>query len=352
MFRAANCMLIAILLGLSSGQSLRAAEHAPPATEAELNDATRGAIRAGVDWLVRTQNADGSWLSNGSTGRYPAAMTALAGLALLADGNTPYSGPHAENVQRAVRYLLRQSDPATGLIGGREGGRPMFGHGFAMLFLAQVYGSEGQPALRRRIRDVLQRAIGLTARSQSELGGWYYTPASEEDEGAVTVTQMQGLRACANAGIPVPERTVLRARDYIRMSANPDGGIAYRAGVPGQSRRGITCAAVATLYAAGIYESELVVGALRYALEDTPLRAPTPAGGGHYFYSHLYLSQVMYFRGGEEWTDYFDGVSGWLLDAQRGDGTWNGGYIGTTYGTAVALLVLQLPYNQLPLLQP
>jgi hypothetical protein len=249
-----------------------------------------------------------------------------------------------------VEYLLRRSDPETGLIGGGAG-RPMFGHGFAMLFLCQVYGSEGQTALRRRIRGALEAAVDLTARSQSALGGWYYTPGSPEDEGAVTVTQMQALRACANAGIPVPRQTVEAAMGYIRQSANPDGGIAYRAGVPGPSRPGITCAALATLYAAGLYEGPLVEGAYRYARAHVSQTAPRAGGGLHFFYSHLYLAQVVYFRGGAQWRDYFAELSAWLVQAQNADGSWDADVIGRTYGTAVALLVLQLPHNILPVLQ-
>jgi hypothetical protein len=323
-----------------------------PSARRDLSPAAEQAIREGISFLVRTQNPDGSWLSDGSTGRFPTAISALAGLALLANGSTAYSGPQAENVRRAVRYLLDRADPTTGLIGGQESGRPMFGHGFAMLFLAQVYGSEGQPALRQRIREVLLGAVALTARSQSELGGWYYTPDSDEDEGAVTMTQLQGLRACANAGLPVPEETVARALDYIRKSARPDGGIAYRADRPGDSRPAITCAALASLYAAGIYEGELVERGLRYARANVPTTAPRPSGGTHFFYAHLYLSEVLYFRGGDEWRDYFEAISGWLAAMQREDGSWLGEYIGRAYGTAVALLILQLPYNSLPVLQP
>jgi squalene cyclase len=59
----------------------------------------------------------------------------------------------------------------------------------------------------------------------------------------------------------------------------------------------------------------------------------------------------MYFRGGRAWQDYFRGTRTWLLSAQNEDGSWNGDYVGKTYGTAVALLVLELPYNGLPVLQ-
>ncbi|MHC4593195.1 MAG: prenyltransferase/squalene oxidase repeat-containing protein [Planctomycetota bacterium] len=324
---------------------------AGPSAQRDLPREAEEAIQAGVAFLVRAQNSDGSWLSDGSTGRYPVAMTALAGLALLASGNTCYSGAYAGNVRAAVEFLLQHADPETGLIATHEAGRPMFGHGFAMLFLAEAYGSEGQTTLQRRIHAALTKAVELTARTQSDLGGWYYTPDSDQDEGAVTVTQMQGLRGCASAGIPVPPQTVERALGYIHRSANSDGGIAYRAGEPGDSRPGITCAALATMYAAGMYEDELVENALRYARDNVPLSAPRRAGGTHFFYSHLYLSQVMYFRGRQDWRDYFSGIRAWLLEVRNDDGSWEGDYIGRTYGTSVALLILQLPYNNLPVLQ-
>jgi len=342
-----TALLLAALL--IAGPAAEGAEG--PSESRDLPPDAARAVRAGIGWLARRQNPDGSWLTDGRTGLYPTAMTALAGLALLAEGNTCYSGPHAPNVRRAVEYLLRQSDPQTGLIGGYEGGRPMFGHGFAMLFLAQVYGTEGQEDLRNRIRVVLTRAVALTASAQSELGGWYYTPDSEDDEGAVTVTQMQGLRACADAGLPVPEATVERALNYIRRAANPDGGIAYKAGLPGPSRPGVTCAAVAVLFAAGIYEGDLVTGALDYARRNVPTRAPSPVGGSHFFYSHLYLSQAMYFLGGAQWESYFSELRNWLVQAQAEDGSWNGDYIGTAYGTAVSVLILQLPLNNMPAFQ-
>jgi len=341
----------ALCLAVLGASLARAEPDAGPSAERDLPPQAERAVEAGIAFLINTQGADGSWLSDGVNGRYPVAVTALAGLALLANGSTCASGPQAPAVRAAVEYVLKSADADTGLIGAQDPGRPMFGHGFGMLFLAEVYGSSGQRALDRRIRAVLVRAIRLTARSQSTLGGWYYTPDSSQDEGAVTVTQMQGLRACANAGIPVPPETVARALSYIRLSARPDGGIAYRAHESEDSRAGITCAGLAVMLAAGLYEDPLIEGALAYARQNVPLAGRSPAGGTHFFYSHMYLSQVMYFRGGQEWRDYFDGVRTWLTSVQAEDGSWQGDYMGRAYGTATALLVLQLPYNHLPVLQ-
>lgn len=322
-----------------------------PSAARDLPPPAREAIRRAVQYLVVNQREDGSWGNQGGIGRYPVAMTALSGQALVAGGSLPASGPHAASVRRAVDYLLAQADPETGLIAAPGARQPMFGHGFSMLFLAQVYGTEGDQGLRERIQGALTRAVGLTARTQSAHGGWYYEPTSREDEGAVTITQMQGLRACANAGITVPAETVQRAVQYIMDSANPDGGIAYRAGEEGPSRPAITCAAVATLYSGGLYDSEVAGKALDYARVMVPTTGSSASGGGHFFYAHLYLSQVNYFQGGEPWEDYFRKIRDWLLSVQKADGSWEGDFFGTTYGTAVALLILQLPNNALPIAQ-
>ena len=130
------------------------------------------------------------------------------GMALLSSGSTPTQGPYARNVSSALTFLLK-SARRDGLIAQlEEEGHCMHGHGFAILFLAQCYGMEEDTRRRAEIRLVLQRAVQLTARSQSARGGWLYTPDSGGDEGSVTVTQVQALRACRNAGIAVPKRVI------------------------------------------------------------------------------------------------------------------------------------------------
>ena len=52
---------------------------------AEPSDRTEEVVRKGLDWLVATQSRRGSWSANES--RYPTAMTALAGTALLMEGS-------------------------------------------------------------------------------------------------------------------------------------------------------------------------------------------------------------------------------------------------------------------------
>ena len=40
-----------------------------------------------------------------------------------------------------------------------------------------------------------------------------------------------------------------------------------------------------------------------------------------------------------------------LLTMQAEDGSWQGDGVGRVYGTAIALTILQLPFNYLPIMQ-
>lgn len=348
---------LAAALAVASPSSAPAQAPGETALPEMITPGADAAIRSGLAYLAGTQHkTEGYWRSGAGSGGYPCAMTSLAGLALLASGNTPLEGPYAPHVRRAIEYLLTQANAnPSGLIASMEEEmRPMYGHGFAMLFLAQAYGMERDEMRRQRIRKVLQRAVALTEAAQSADGGWMYTPDARTDEGSVTVTQIQGLRAVRNAGIRVPRTVIDRATDYIRKCANPDGGIRYQASQPpgSTSLPAITAAAVATMYNAGQYEHPVAQGALKFTLRVMQAQGASGAYGGHQSYAMLYAGQAMYLSGEENWKFYFPPVRDDLIRMQnRSDGSWNDPGVGPTFGTAVALLTLQLPYKHLPILQ-
>ena len=331
-----------------------AASAAGVSTRPELITAdAEAAIKRGLAYLVSTQSRAGSWRARVHYRGYPCAMTSLAGLALMAAGNTPCEGPYAVNVRRAVDYVVSCAN-RNGLIAklGEEGARPMYGHGFGMLFLAQAYGTEQDPNQQRRIRRALRNAVRLTARSQSGDGGWLYTPDANGDEGSVTITQIQALRAARNAGIKVPKSTIKRATDYIAKCANADGGISYSLRSRGSSRPAITAAAVATLYNAGQYDNPIALKALDYLKKKLKSTQQRHLWAGHSTYTLFYASQAMYLSSEENWRDFFPKHRDKLVaDQNKSNGSWRGDYVGETYGTAVALIVLHLPYRYLPILQ-
>jgi hypothetical protein len=305
-------------------------------------------VQRGLAFLARTQNRDGSWRSEGGRGEYPCAMTGLAGTAILASGSTPTRGKYWRAIRRSVEYLIGRQQP-NGLIAAMsEENQSMYGHGFSTMYLAEVFGMEEDERRQQDLHRVLTQAVKLTTAAQSSYGGWIYTPTSGGDEGSVTVTQMQALRACRNAGILVPVETVKKATQYIVKSANADGSIRYSLRGSSGGRPPITAAAVAVLYSAGRYDDPIAAKALEYAKRTISVGGH---GNGHYFYAHLYLAQALYFEGGRPWTDYYAAMSKSLLRQQARDGSWTGDGVGTTYGTAIALIILQLPYANLTIYQ-
>ncbi|MCA8973312.1 MAG: terpene cyclase/mutase family protein [Planctomycetes bacterium] len=322
-----------------------------PPLPAGVSVETRAAIEAGLAWLARNQAADGSWRNAGSDGGYPVAMTSLAGMAFVASGSTPTRGRHWREVRSAVDFLLRCADRSrtSGLIDHEGERQSMFGHGFATMLLASVYGMEEDLVKQQRLKLALDRATRLTSRAQSSAGGWIYTPDSNADEGSVTVTQIQAMRACHMAGIVVDKRTVDRAVAYVKGCQNGDGGIRYRLSGPPASRPAITAAGIAVFYNAGFYDdAEFVAAAYRFCDQHIRVRIDTT---NHHFYTHLYWSQALYQRGGQPWDDYYAEVSTWLRERQHRDGQWDGDSVGPVYGTAIALTILQLPYALVPVYQ-
>lgn len=316
----------------------------PPGVNAEI----ARSIRRGLEYLRSTQARDGSWRNAGGYGSYPTAMTALAGMAFLGEGSTPTRGRYWRQVRESAEFLMKAAQADGVITVPAEEGRSMYGHGFSTMFLAQVYGMEEDEVRQRRLHGVLTRAVKLIARSQSGAGGWLYTPESGGDEGSVTITQIQSLRACRNAGITVGIDTINNAVKYIHNSANADGSIRYSAHSGGGGRAPITAAAVAVLYNAGRYDDPIAEKALVYSKRHLPVNG---SGNGHHYYAQLYMAQALYQKGGEDWDDYYSRMAAWLMRQQKRDGSWNGDGVGTVYGTAIALTILQLPYSMVPIYQ-
>ncbi|MHC4811905.1 MAG: prenyltransferase/squalene oxidase repeat-containing protein, partial [Planctomycetota bacterium] len=101
MKRFLTCSL-GLLLASAMALPAQSVRRFPPGVNAKID----AAIKRGLDYLVRTQNNDGSWRASGY-GAYPTAMTALAGMALLGSGSTPTRGRHWQAVRKATNFLIK-----------------------------------------------------------------------------------------------------------------------------------------------------------------------------------------------------------------------------------------------------
>lgn len=306
-------------------------------------------IQRGLDWLSRTQSSRGQWNAQ----HYPTALAALAGAAMIGSGSTTTQGPYARSIAKATDYLISKCRD-NGLIGDPlTDSRYTYGHGFAMLFLSQVLGEEGLVDRRRELVDVLTKAVSFSGYAQTPAGGWGYVSArdgSNFDEGSTTITQVQGLRGCRNAGIPVPAEIIDKAKQYIYQCKNADGGISYSSRQTGSSRPAITAAALAALYNAGDYDGEHVPEMLDYAKKSLHRISGEQQAYGHWHYTYLYYSQVVYRQGEAQWAPFRDKLYDRIVGEQKADGYWEG-QIHPVYVTACNLIMLQLDKGYLPIYQ-
>ncbi len=329
--------------GSQSAQNTALANEITPELDAGVTRATA--------FLVTEQQPDGSF-GSGRFGKN-VAVTALAGIALMADGNLPGRGAYAGEVERALEFVLSSSNE-TGLLAADSSNGPMYGHGFATLFLGEVYGMTkggGETALSRRVHEALVKACVLIERSQNNEGGWRYNPVPLDADVSVTICQIMALRSARNAGIEVPKEVIDRAVEYVRNCQNADGGFRYQmAPAGGGSLWPRSAAGVATFYYAGIYEDKAISAGLAYVTEQA-LPGVATGPGAHYWYGHYYAVQSMYLAGGAPWARWWPAIRSELLTTQKADGSWDDPSVGPAYATSMALIILQMPKRFLPIFQ-
>ena len=330
-------------------------------------------VNKGLQWLAKVQDRDGHWEAPG--GAYPVAMTGLSGIALLMEGSTLRAGKYADNIRRATDWLtnVTQRNALISPLNGSGRGY-MHDHGYALLFLAQVCGEEEDNERRRGLEDLLTRAVGFTGKAQTRRGGWGYVSAVDGggmDEGSVTITQVQALRACRNAGIAVPKGIIEGAQKYLKDCTTANGGVIYSlANGGGGERPALTAAAIACAFNAGDYDSAQVKKWFQYCRRAMPRLGGGGARMGHDEYTQYYWAQSVYLLGDDGWAKLFpESSSGdritwskyrkdtcdFLRQSQNSDGSWSGtgmwGQIGAVYSTSMALTILQLDKATLPIYQ-
>lgn len=337
-------LIVAVSL-LMGAPPRNAAAQTPEETAAEFVAPASGSIDRGLEYLSKVQLADGSFGGAGrGMGRNP-AIVALAGMAFLASGSTPDRGPYGENVQRCVDFLCEHTLPSGFIaVDGATSHGPMYGHGFATLFLAEAYGMSP----RDDLRDKLASAVQLIVSAQNQEGGWRYQPTPTDADISVTICQIMALRAARNAGIHVPPATVERCIEYVKRCQVADGGFGYTANDQ-RSQFPRSAAGVVALFSAGIYEGDPIDSGLAYLDAQLPVGARANTGG-HFYYGHYYAVQAMWQAGGDRWATWYPTVRDLLVGSQAADGSWQDGN-GAPYATAMACVILQTPNNLVPIFQ-
>jgi hypothetical protein len=213
---------------------------------------------------------------------------------------------------------------------------------------------------------------------------------------------MVALRAARNVGIRVPQMTIDRALSYVIRSAITEEGAGGRGADTGafyyqpentqfnRSSFSLAAAGLTTLFQAGLYDSaslaayierrkipksppptiEATVNFMRWRYGEA--RRKSKETGGHYFYyyGNYYAAQAMYNVGALEprrWEEWYRMVRQDLLSMEvvtRAGGPDGGGASAApmsfwtsnvdrtnAFATSIALLILSMPFDYLPIHQ-
>jgi hypothetical protein len=305
----------------------------------ELTPESEDAVRQGLAYLAANQLPNGGFPTKWGANM---GVSSLCLLSFLAAGHVPGQGEYGDVLERGVDFVIAYSSPS-GLIYNKDAVSHgvMYEHALATLFVSEVYGMCDRP----EISSILQAAVRVIVNSQNEEGGWRYQPRVFDADISVTVMQIVALRSAKNAGINVPKETIEGAIKYVKACAHESGGFTYQAhgDEPGYARTG---AGVCSLQVSGDYTSDEVRRGLDYLTADFD-----PSGGDRYYYAMYYSAQAVYqAKDPRRWQQWFPVAREDLLLKRMPDGQWVS-EIGACYSTAMAVLVLAVPYRYLPIYQ-
>ena len=349
-------LTLAVVTGLSvpficPGLAARAADPARSTvggngpTKDELDDKTKAAVKKGLDYLKTRVQVNGQFADEGGNS---VAIVSLAGIAFLANGSMPDDGPYGDVTTKILGYVLDNCQPS-GLVSSASNGEPMYGHGFATLFLSEVYGMSHREDVGEKLRNAIRLIVDTQYKAVKNQGGWRYQAMQTPPDISVTICQVMALRAARNAGVEVPNSTIQDAIDYVRASQLGDGGFCYTPN-SGGSAFPRSAAGVACLYymRTGEQFGDEIQRGVAYLKSQTA--SNLAFNQGNYFYGNYYATQAMFMYGGDAWDGYWPMIRNDLLNKQGRDGAWTG-ETGPVYCTSMALIMLQVPNRLLPILQ-
>ena len=298
----------------------------------------------GLEYLIKTQSKDGSWQGNGQVGP---GVTGLCMMTFLATGEDPNFGKYSTVIRKAIRSIIRGQDVSTGYYGGS-----MYHHGFAMLAMAEAYGSFDDRKLwdagekQSSIAKSLELAVrcATTSQKSNPSDAWRYTPGTSSADTSVSGAVLVGLLAARNAGVAVPDTSIKKAIGYFASLTTSGGEVGY-SGVGGHgssdARSSIACLVYSLAKRKELKQFEATLDYLRDRIDGN-------SGGTYAEYTLYYRAQALFQGDIEAWEKWNKRLIREMKSKQQPDGSINGSF-GPSVGTSMSLLSLALNFRLLPI---
>lgn len=202
---------------------------------------TERAVAGGINWLVRHQNANGSWsidrievkvakkgkakkqLESGGEGfvRNDTAGTAMALLPFLAANETHRRGGFRKTVGSGLAFLTSNQAPDGCYSPGPVVQPTIYAHALATIVVCEAYGLTKDRGLRSSAQKAVRFIEGF---QHPKKGGWRYLPRDEMGDTSVFGWCVMALKSAQIAGLDVRPQTLELAKLWLKTNARGKAG--------------------------------------------------------------------------------------------------------------------------------
>lgn len=290
-------------------------------------------------------------------------LTALVLLAFSGAGHTRSEGAYSENIDAAIRCILRTQDSEGAFISSLRGAYGnMYDHALALQALADVLAMTQDQSLLIPVTKGMEFMLKV----QQPGGGWDYKcyPSPNEpprNDLSISGFCIMALSACRHCGLKPDRGAIARAVSMVRKHTESDGSGIYADAPPGRNRVGHAMTAV------NLFSRRLLgepVDAVTQQVQAMTLsrRLPnwkTSVEMGDDPYMWYYAALALLQEGGSHWQSFNVSLKTTLCDNQeKAEGPRRGSWPPTTYygksgggrvyATAMACLCLEVYYRYVP----
>jgi len=289
---------------------------------------TKAQQPAPVPWLVSHQEADGRWDADDFRSHDPAgsqrgtpgieeadvAVTSLATMAFLGDGNTATRGPYRSNVARAIRWLADQQDSESGWIGVQGHPRSLRHHALATVALGES--NLFSPAAE--VRTSCRRAVRLLSDRVLQDGGWSADGTTGmAADGLTTGWAFLALRSARDSGVEVEEKLLEGAITWFESHTDEKTGIVSTSADGATDWKATALGLLCRVMTLG-HDEEKDPALLAAGDQLSRLQPPWRSDGAGMDPELWFLTSLATYQlGGEHWKRWNKTLKGLLVDKNR-----------------------------------
>jgi hypothetical protein len=366
-------------IAAADGPKLPHPDPARPVSAAELG----GAVGRGIAFLLKDQNADGSWGSAERTkelnlyapvpGAHHAFRTAVTAMCVSALIEVDDGSPAVRKaINRGEEYLFRE-------LPNVRRAEPMaiynvWTHAYGIQALAHMHGRKPDDTGRRKkIEDLIRNQYDRLGRYESAAGGWGYYDFGAQTQrpdasstSFVNAAVLEAFYEAKQVGVPPPEKVLRRDIEMTKFQRKPDftylygTDLRYDPAMPINRPGGSLGRTQACNLALRLWGDEKVTDDVTKEWLDRlivrngwlsngrkrpfPHEAPFQVAGYFYYFGHYYAALGVGLLKPEDRPFYQDHLARILLGLQEQDGSWWDFPLYNyhqQYGTAFALMTLK-----------